>query len=77
LSTWVEFDIPRALDGRRPDVNLKRLNVAMHAFEALLVLFKATHSDLVGRDLRRLGSHISSDSLTHKKDFCTSTWVPE
>lgn len=58
LRTWTELDIPRVLRGARSDRKFTRLNVAMHAFEALLVLFKATRSDRARDGLRLLGEYI-------------------
>jgi mannose/cellobiose epimerase-like protein (N-acyl-D-glucosamine 2-epimerase family) len=61
LATWLQLDLPRTLQGRNPDLQLRGLNVAMHAFEGLLVLYKTDRSNLVRGDLNLLGDYI----LTH------------
>jgi mannose/cellobiose epimerase-like protein (N-acyl-D-glucosamine 2-epimerase family) len=57
LSTWVQMDVPQTLQGRRA-LRFDGLNFSMHAFEALLVLYKATRSELILSDLKLLGDHI-------------------
>lgn len=60
MHTWLALDVPGAITGRNGLYELRGLNVAMHTFEALLVLYKATASDLVRSDLRSLGEYIAA-----------------
>ena len=69
LATWLQLDLPRTLRGRNPELNLHGLNVAMHAFEALLVLYKLDHSNLVLGDLKLLGEYILGNFFDPQRGF--------
>ena len=59
MSTWVALDIADAVNGHNKSYDLRGLNVAMHIFESLLVLYKATeHSHMIGQDLNVLARYI-------------------
>ncbi len=58
MQTWLVLDVPSAVAGRNPQYDMRGLNVAMHTFEALLALFKATDSKLVRNDLKLLGDFV-------------------
>ena len=55
MQTWLALDVPNAIAGKHQLYDLRGLNVSMHMFEALLVLFKATESKLVRSDLEASG----------------------
>ena len=59
MSTWLELDIPGAINGTNKNYDLRGLNATMHIFESLIALYKATdHSKLVGQDLNSLAEYI-------------------
>jgi mannose/cellobiose epimerase-like protein (N-acyl-D-glucosamine 2-epimerase family) len=60
MHTWLALDVPSAIAGKHALYALRGLNTSMHTFEALLVLYKATRSKLVGNDLKLLGEHLVS-----------------
>jgi cellobiose epimerase len=69
FATWLQLDLPRTLQGRNPEVKLYGLNVAMHAFEGLLALYKADHSNLVLDDLKLLGEYILGNFFDSQRGF--------
>lgn len=58
MHTWLALEVPGAIEGHSALYDLRGLNVAMHVFEALLVLAKASNSRLVRGDLESLGDYI-------------------
>ena len=59
MNTWLELDIPGAINGTNKYYDLRGLNVAMHIFESLIALYKVTdHSKLIGQDLNALAKYI-------------------
>ena len=59
MHTWLALDVPGAINGNNRFYNLRGLNVAMHLFESLLVLYKATeHPKIIGQDLSSLAEYI-------------------
>jgi mannose/cellobiose epimerase-like protein (N-acyl-D-glucosamine 2-epimerase family) len=69
FATWLQLDLRRTLQGRNPEVKLHGLNVAMHAFEGLLALYKADHSNLVLDDLKLLGEYILGNFFDSQRGF--------
>ena len=58
MQTWLAMDIPGAISGQNKKYELHGLNVAKHLFESLLVLYKATDSNILKGELQALGDYI-------------------
>lgn len=67
--TWITLNVPALLQNRNERFSLSGLNVAMHTFEALLVLYKATGSDLILTDLEGLGDYIVNHFYVPEKGY--------
>jgi mannose/cellobiose epimerase-like protein (N-acyl-D-glucosamine 2-epimerase family) len=77
MHTWLALDVPGAIAGKNNLYELRGLNVAMHTFEALLVLFKATDSKLVRSDLKALGDHIVGRFFDPQSGYFAEGLTPE
>lgn len=69
MQTWLALDVPNAIAGKNQLYDLRGLNVSMHMFEALLVLFRATDSKLVRSDLKLLGDYIVAHFFDPKQGY--------
>ena len=69
FATWLQLDLPRTLQGGNPELKVHGLNFAMHAFEGLLVLYKADRSNLVLGDLKLLGEYILGNFFDSNRGF--------
>jgi cellobiose epimerase len=58
LQTWLALDVSKAIAGKHEQYDLRGLNVSMHLFESLLVLYKVSHWHMVKVELQYLGDHI-------------------
>ncbi len=69
FATWLALDVPRAIQGRNPELRFDSMSVAMHTFEALLALYKADRSTLILDDLKLLGEHILGRFFEPQRGF--------
>jgi len=69
LTTWLNVDIRALVSGKRPDYALTGLNVAMHTFEAILALNRASPSRVLLDDLNVIGEHILKYFLNEKEGY--------
>lgn len=59
MSTWLELDISGAIADTNKHYDLHGLNAAMHIFESLIALYKASdRSKLIGTDVNALAKYI-------------------
>jgi len=77
MHTWLAMDVPSAIAGRNSFYDLRGLNVAMHTFEALLVLYKASGSKLVLSDLKLLGDFIVARFFDQQRGYFAEWLTPE
>ena len=77
MHTWLALDVPGAIAGKNNVYEMRGLNVAMHTFEALLVLYKATDSTLVRSDLRALGDHIVARFFDPQRGYFAEGLTPD
>lgn len=69
LNTWLNLDIRALVAGKRPGYSLTGLNIAMHAFEAILALHRAAPSRVLFDDLGLLGERILKHFMNEKEGY--------
>ena len=77
MHTWLAIDVPAVVAGRNRLYDLQGLNIAMHMFEAVFVLFRATGSKLVLGDAKALGDFIVTHCFDRQRGYFAEWLTPE